>query len=97
MTCHIYRLMGTQIIIADELFYAYWSCTLIGYRDIHKIDFPMKSKNKTKRNISSLPKKRDMANTYLTKLTSLSSGLYQTYIKSKVDVMIFRKGSTCYA
>jgi hypothetical protein len=73
--------VGTTLVIEDALLYSDSTCTLLSYRDIRKNGFHIKTCDENNEEFLLITKNNGYGKVTLEKVSSLSSGLYYTYLK----------------
>ena len=73
--------MGTQLVIEDALLYPDSTRTLLSYKDIHHNGFHIETHNDKTDEHLFITKNDGYNKQLLEKISSLSTGLYFTYIK----------------
>jgi hypothetical protein len=73
--------MGTTLVIKDALLYPDSTRTLLSYRDIRKNSFHIETCDENNEEFLLITKNNRYGKVTLEKVSSLSSGLYYTYLK----------------
>jgi hypothetical protein len=78
--------MGTEIVIEDALLYPDSTRTLLSFRDIRQNGFHIETHDENQEEFLFLTKPNKYGKRICEKITSLTSGLYYTYIKINAHV-----------
>jgi hypothetical protein len=73
--------MGTTLVIENALLYSGSTRTLLSYRDIRKNSFHIKTCDENNKEFLLITRNHGYGKATLEKVSSLSSGLYYTYLK----------------